>query len=143
MVIIGKKKKDIKYDFRETCFGICYKNNEIYLTEKRKEVYLIGGGIEKGESDEECLKREFLEETGLEIAEITKLCDIDCFWYTKNKKNMESLTHIYIVEITEHINTPLEAESKLIKMSLNKAKEALELPYQKRALEEFEKYIDN
>ena len=111
------------------------------MTEKRKEIYLTGGGIENGESDEECLKREFIEEAGLEITKVKKLCDIDCFWYTRDKKNMESLTHIYIVKTAEHINLPLEKESKLIKMSLHEAKAVLELPYQKRALEEFEKYL--
>lgn len=143
MIIMGEKDLNFKYDFRETCFGICYIKDELYLTEKRNEIYLTGGGVEQGENHDECLKREFLEEVGLEIVKTKKLCDIDCFWITRNNKHMESLTHIYIVEITENMYQPLEAESKLKKLSLNEAKNSLELPYQQKALEVFIDSLNN
>ena len=46
-VVVGKKDENIKYDFRETCFGIVYKNDMFYLTSKKGEPSLIGGGIEE------------------------------------------------------------------------------------------------
>ena len=112
-IIIGKKENDIKYDFRETCFGIVIKNNKLYCTEKNKEISLIGGGIEQGETYEQCLKREFMEEAGCNITKIEELCTIDCFWITREKKNMESLANIYIVEISENIVEPSENCNKL------------------------------
>ena len=34
-VQIGIKDKNIKYDFRETCFGIYVKDKKLYLTKKK------------------------------------------------------------------------------------------------------------
>lgn len=56
-------------------------NNEIVLVEqyryavKRTFLEIPGGRIEKGESPEECARREFLEETGYIAQKWTKLID--------------------------------------------------------------------
>jgi MutT/NUDIX family protein len=137
MILIGEKNENIKYDFRETVFGICLKNEELYLTKKGEDISLIGGGIELNETEETTLKREALEEAGLEIIGMNKICDIDCYWKTRDNRDMESLTHIYQIEISDKIIEPLEVESKLVKMSINEAKNQLKLPYQKQGLTEF------
>ena len=41
-IILGTKIENTKYDFRETCFGIVYKNDKFYVTEKNGEISLIG-----------------------------------------------------------------------------------------------------
>lgn len=137
MILIGEKNENIKYDFRETVFGICLRNEELYLTKKDEDISLIGGGIELNETEETTLKREALEEAGLEIIGMNKICDIDCYWKTRDNRDMQSLTHIYQIEISDKIIEPLEVESKLVKMSINEAKNQLKLPYQKQGLTEF------
>lgn len=137
MILIGEKNENIKYVFRETVFGICLRNEELYLTQKGEDISLIGGGIESNETEEATLKREALEEAGLEIIGMNKICDIDCYWKTRDNRDMESLTHIYQIEISDKIIEPLEVESKLVKMSINEAKKRLNLPYQKQGLTEF------
>lgn len=137
MILIGEKNENIKYVFRETVFGICLRNEELYLTQKGEDISLIGGGIESNETEEATLKREALEEAGLEIIGMNKICDIDCYWKTRDNRDMESLTHIYRIEISDKIIEPLEVESKLVKMSINEAKNQLKLPYHKQGLTEF------
>ena len=137
MILIGEKNENIKYDFRETVFGICLRNEELYLTKKGDDISLIGGGIESNETEEATLIREALEEAGLEVIGMNKICDIDCYWKTRDNRDMESLTHIYQIEISDKIIEPLELESKLVKMSINEAKNQLKLPYHKQALIEF------
>lgn len=134
-VQIGIKDENIKYDFRETCFGIYVKDKKIYLTQKNGEVSLIGGGKENDETFQECLCREFLEESGCKVKTIKDFCSIDCLWFTKNKKHMESLAHIFLVDIEDDINSPLEKESELVLIDINDALDYLELPYQRKALE--------
>lgn len=140
-VQIGINDKNIKYDFRETCFGIYVKDKKIYLTKKNGEVSLIGGGKENDETFRECLYREFLEESGCKIKTIKEFCSIDCFWFTIDKKHMESLAHIFLVDIEDDIYKPLEKGSELVLIDTNNALDYLELPYQRKALELY--FIEN
>lgn len=134
---LGVKKRNLKYDFRETCFGIVYKNNEFYLTSKKGELSLIGGGVEENETHKETLKREFIEESGLVVKEVSDFITIDCYWYTRSKTNMNSLANFYIVKVSDKIKEPTEEGSILVKVKEKDILEKLELPYQKKAIELF------
>ena len=61
-VIVGKKFQNDDYMFRETCFGIYYKDGKILvgIDNKRNNLTLIGGGCETDETKENTLKRELL-----------------------------------------------------------------------------------
>ena len=143
-LVLGEKKKEVKYDFRETCFGIVYKNHKFYVTEKEGEISLIGGGIELRETHTETLKREFLEEAGLTIKNIEEFITIDCYWLTRNHNYMNSLANFYIVEVSDEIKEPTEELSKLKILEEKEIKKSLELPYQKEAIKIFfEQYIKN
>ena len=134
IITIGKKDETKKYDFRETCFGIYIKNNELLVTidPKRNQYTFIGGGIEPNESHEETLKREFIEEVGIKIDKIKEFITIDCFWLASGDFPMESLAHFYKIETLEYIdNIETEGEYKFI--NINDLD--LPLPYQEKALE--------
>ena len=140
-IIIGEKIKDKKYDFRETCFGLYVKNNEILVTidPKRNQYTLIGGGIEESESHEDTLKREFLEEVGIKIKDIKELFTIDCFWLAGGDYPMESLAHFYTIDIDEYL-TDVETEGEYKFININKLN--LPLPYQKKAIEMYKKEVN-
>ena len=78
-----------------------------------------------------------MEEAGCSITKIEELCTIDCFWITREKKNMESLANIYIVEISENIVEPSENCNKLKIIDLKDVHKVLKLPYQKKAIDEY------
>lgn len=139
-ITIGIKKENVKYDFRETCFGIVYKDNQFYLTEKNGEISLIGGGVEENETHIETLKREFIEEAGLSIKNIEDFVTIDCYWITRNNDDMNSLANFYIVGINDEVIEPTEKSSKLL--ILKELKDKLPLPYQNEAINLFyQKYL--
>ena len=142
-IVIGEKLEDKKYDFRETCFGICVKNNKMILVKKKEQFSFIGGGIEKCETKEECLKREFIEESGYEIKTIKPFVTIDCFWLAAGKWPLESLANFFIVEVGEKIGEPTEEGHIVEEVELDKVNELLPLPYHKKALELFMKKILN
>ena len=52
---------------RESCRGLVIKDGKVLLShEREKDIYMSpGGGIENGETMQECCAREILEETGL------------------------------------------------------------------------------
>lgn len=137
-IVIGNKE-NIKYDFRETCFGICETNNKLLVVfdEKYKQYSLIGGGKEINESNTDTLKREFKEETGLTIKNIKEFITIDCFWLAGGDYPLESLAHFYIVEIDTDLKLTHEFKYEYIDID----KVDLKLPYQKKAIELYKKTI--
>ena len=141
-IILGTKIENTKYDFRETCFGIVYKNDKFYVTEKNSEISLIGGGVESNETHIETLKREFIEEAGLTITNIKEFITIDCYWITRNNDDMNSLANFYIVDVSDYITEATEKESKLVILEQSEIKDKLALPYQKEAINLFLKNIN-
>lgn len=138
-IIIGEKLEDKKYDFRETCFGVCVRNGKMLLVKKNEQFSFVGGGIEEGETHEECLKREFIEESGYEILEIKPFVTIDCFWLAAGKWPLESLVNFYFVELGSKICEPTEEGHVVEEVDLNDVANLLPLPYHKKA---FEMYLN-
>ena len=139
-ITIGEVFKD-KYSFRETCFGIVKNGNKILLVNKHNQLSLVGGGLEKGETFKECLKREFREESGYNIIDIKDLICIDCYWLAANKYPMLSKANIFEIKVDLINKQKPEEEGCFVEwIDLDKAIEALPLPYHKKALEY---YIEN
>ena len=136
-IVIGEKLDGRKYDFRETCFGICVKNNKMLLVKKKEQYSFVGGGIENGETHEQCLKREFIEESGYELIDIKPLITIDCFWLAAGKWPLESLANFYIVEVGEKVCEPTEEGHIVEEIKIEEVEQLLPLPYHKKALELF------
>lgn len=136
-IVLGNKDDNINYEFRETCFGIVKKNDLFYITKKRNDYSLIGGGIEDNESFIDCLRREFREEAGLNIINIEELCIVDCYWYTRSEVYMNSLSNIFIVDVSDEEFEPLENDSMLVKCDKDFLMDHIHLPYQIEGLNEY------
>lgn len=63
----GQKLKHVAYKDREAVYGLLFKQDKILIIKTPRGYFLPGGGVEQGETDEESLLREFIEETGLQI----------------------------------------------------------------------------
>jgi len=136
-IIIGEKLENAKYDFRETCFGICLKNDKMLLVKKNEQYSFIGGGLEQNETHEQCLKREFIEEAGYEIVEIKPLVTIDCFWLAGGKWPLESLANFYIIKLGNKVCEPTEEGHSTHEVDIEQVEKILPLPYHKKGLEIF------
>ncbi len=67
-------KKDISSNFHRATRGILIKDGKLLLLHSKDLDYymLPGGGIEPDESETSCIKREMLEETGIEVEVVEK-----------------------------------------------------------------------
>ena len=134
-IVVGKEFKE-KYSFRETCFGIVINNNKILLVKKNNQYSLVGGGREENESYLDCLKREFLEETGYDITSYKELVTIDCYWLADNKYPLLSRANIFEVSVDlENKNSALEEDMLMEWIDIEKCIDILPLPYHKSAIE--------
>jgi len=133
-IILGEKT-NAKYGFRETCFGIVVNKGKILFVKKDNQFSLVGGGIDNGEPHEECLRREFLEETGYTITSYEELVCVDYFWLAGNKWPLESLANIYLVKVDKQTKVePQEVGHSIEYIDLNKVEQKLPLPYHKFAI---------
>ncbi len=134
-VTIGEKFTS-KHDFRETCFGIYEQNNQLLLVKKNNQYSLVGGGLDNGETPQQCLAREFKEESGYELTEQKELATIDCFWLAGGKWPMESLVHVFVVNVNlSNQQLPTEEGHTIEFVNTKEALNLLPLPYHKKALE--------
>lgn len=142
IITIGEKFNE-KYSFRETCFGIVKNGNKILVVNKNNQYSLVGGGLEVGETFEDCLKREFLEETGYSVTSFKELVRIDCYWLAANKYPMLSRANIFEVEIDlSNKKDALENDCFVEWIDIDNCNDLLPLPYHKKALEYYiEKYF--
>ncbi len=75
-----------KIIFRPSVYGVLFKENKILLSKQWDGYDFPGGGINIDETIEEALKREFIEETGLEVELLQPIyCQTSFFKPTHSK----------------------------------------------------------
>ncbi len=101
-------------------YGICYENGNLLVINKNGGPYinrydLPGGSLEEGESLATAMKREFLEETGLEI-EITQNVGVTDFmlpWEWKKFTDVHHIAAFYQVKVVSgELTKPLQFEGQ-------------------------------
>lgn len=124
----GLTKKDInKEKYRVACRGIV-KKDELYLMVhlEKYDIYTFpGGGIEKGETLEDCTLRELLEETGIKVKVLEKKVTIKEYFDGESWEN-----NYFICEYLEdtHVNNLTEEEADLgLKVKWMKFDDILEI----------------
>ena len=101
--------------FNVRVYGILInQNNEVLLSDEnrfdRQFTKFPGGGLEFGEGKKECLKREFLEELGIEI-EVKELFYLTDYFQVSAFDKKEQLISIYYLVKAENLNS-IQTSSK-------------------------------
>lgn len=128
---------------RHGSYGILIQDGKVLLTQNHSGPYqglwgLPGGGIEFGESPEDTLQREFLEETGLSITNIHPLRVITTCGSSGSDEgsyHFHHICHVYRILVwekrPEHI-----AEEQMQWVALDSISYDQLIPFTKRVLEE-------
>jgi 8-oxo-dGTP diphosphatase len=99
MIEFGEQRVGVEYTERHGAFGIAIRDGHV-LIEMAEALFLPGGGVDPGETIEEALRREFLEETGYELTAFTpigsavqyvEILEENAFW--------KRIDHFFIVEL--------------------------------------------
>ncbi len=118
ILTFGEKEEGKQYKLRPSVYGVIFKHHEdkIAVVQTRSGYYFLpGGGIENNETHGHCLKREALEELGMEIEIGAFLgCAQQYFYAPHEKRDYLNQGYFYVCEIGRKIKEPIEEDHLLI-----------------------------
>ena len=118
--IFGEKIQNVVYKERPSIYGIIIRNGEIGVIHinGKKGYFLPGGGKKEGETEIECLRREFIEETGFAInigdyidtvVEYSYCIQLNCY--------LKVIATFYFVDLGEKTKGKIEEDHNLVWVS--------------------------
>ncbi|WP_404426737.1 NUDIX domain-containing protein [Thalassospira australica] len=111
-------------------------DGEVAVARTPKGIVLIGGGVERGESERDALHREAYEESGYRI-DIRNRVGIASQYVNNFAKGRFRLKRgvFFLCEFTERLGPPLEPDHELIWLAYDDARQQLIRPFHRWALE--------
>jgi 8-oxo-dGTP diphosphatase len=114
IITFGEKEDGKEYIWRPAAYCLMFnsqKNKLAIIQTSDGKFFLPGGGIENNETHKECLKREALEEMGMDI-EVGHFvgCARRYFYSTSEYKYYLSEGHFYLCDMGKQINKPIEED---------------------------------
>lgn len=141
--VFGEKAPVPYYD-RKGAYLIPVKDNKIAVIKTPKGLFFLGGGIENGETDEACIRRECLEESGVEVTIGEKICSAETFTTHPRLGPFHPIQTYYAGEILKQVQLPLEKDHTLLFGSFQELDGKLFAKMQNWALQEFwKKHLQN
>ena len=102
-----------EYFSRRGAYIIPIKDGKIAVAENPKGLFLLGGGIEPGETEEESIIRECMEEVGCEVTIERLACTAESFDVHPRKGFFHPVQSYYIGSISEPVCEPKEKDHTL------------------------------
>ncbi|MEN2767500.1 NUDIX hydrolase [Ornithinibacillus xuwenensis] len=112
----GEKLTNINYVRRKSAYVIILSSHEdCVLTVHNGKGYhfLPGGGIERNETDKECIMREMLEETGYTAALGQFIGNALNYFVSSKQEYILNDGNFYIVELGKKVQEPTELDHQL------------------------------
>lgn len=112
----GEKVSHLEYQRREGCYAVIIdaaKQQVAVILTAKGQYFLPGGGIEKGETPEECLRREMLEETGFEVKISSYIVRAQRYFISSLNEPLLSDGIFYAAEFVEKVQEPIENDHDL------------------------------
>ena len=103
-------KENVEYLDREGAYLIPFRNNQVGVIKTPKGYFFLGGGLEKGESHMECLKRESIEESGYIPYIKGKLCSAETYCKHPTIGYFHPIQTYYYGELLEKVSIPTETD---------------------------------
>lgn len=101
------------------------------------DYFYLGGGIEKGETKLEALKREMIEEAGCSLKNIKEFEEIGSYIFAENKGYLEVIASVYIAEFDEKVAEPIERDHTVLWVKPEEYANKMYREWQKYILERF------
>ena len=136
MLQFGEFKAGVDYIERPCAYAVIHDaSGQVAVLRTRKGYFLPGGGIHLGETPEEAMVREVLEETGYESIILGSIGLAAQYTYAKKKQiHYRKIGHFFTARFTEKVGDPIEMDHELFWHSVEDAVEALKHDFQSWAV---------
>ena len=116
MKYVGSKEENIEYTKRPGAYAIIINKNDskVGIVTDGRDYFYLGGGIEKGETELEALRRELIEEAGYSIKNIRKFEEVGSHIFDATKGFLEVIANVYIAEFDEKVAKPIEKDHTVL-----------------------------
>ncbi|MBN2048625.1 MAG: NUDIX hydrolase [Anaerolineaceae bacterium] len=110
----NKKEKKNKIRFKHRAVGVAIRDGHILIHHCKSNGYwsLPGGHVDRGESTQDAIKREFLEETGMRIRVKRLLWVSEQFYKKSTGKQIHEIAFYYLIELKNEGLQPFTGSEK-------------------------------
>lgn len=133
----GEKREDTPYTDRKAAYLITIQEGKLAAVNTPRGCFLLGGGIELGETPQDCLKRECLEEAGRAIRVDRLICSVEGYCQHEALGYFHPIQYYYAGEIFDQVAEPVEKDHTLVWINLNEVDKKLLLKCQAWAVRRF------
>lgn len=130
-------KENANYIDRIGVYLIPEKEGRVGVVKTPKGYFLIGGGLDSGESHEECIKRECLEEIGYAVSVGNKICSAEMYCEHPLIGYFHPIQTYYMGELLELESVPAEDDHEFMWVDYNELVDNMYLEMQSWALQQY------
>ena len=131
----GERDRDTDYWDRSGAYLLAVQDGKMAVVRTKRGYFLPGGGLEDGESDADCIRREVLEETGRAAEVGAFLCSADHYTTHDTKGPFHPIQSYYTGTIGDPVAPPQEPDIQYLWLPLEEVRGKFYSVMQNRALE--------
>ena len=114
MITFGERDYKLNYWKRTGAYAVIQNDRQQFLCVKDSNglLFLVGGGVDEGESPENALLRESIEETGHEIRIVEEIGKAERHWISSKypSDSQHNVGILYAAQLLEKVAEPVEKE---------------------------------
>lgn len=137
------RKENVIYTHREGVYLIPIQNKQVGVVQTPKGYFLLGGGLEEGETHKACIIRECMEEAGYGVEIGERICTAETYGNHPTIGYFHPMQTYYIGKLTDKICDVTEQDHQFMWIEQEKLKGNLFSKMQNWALEQCLEYVRN